>query len=139
MESLVTREGRLRRTSGEMYPVALFEAWQKGDELQQGDAPLPKSGTIAQKAEHQQENSMKKRRKKNTAWYDEVTVICKWTCQRVLVASVSNSATVRMQPPKKKCCFKKWFPEPAESVWKAWKYLEQVLNIVLIFTACSQY
>jgi hypothetical protein len=50
-----------------MYPVALFEAWQKGDELQQGDAPLPKSGTIAQKAEHQQENSMKKRRKKNTA------------------------------------------------------------------------
>ena len=29
--------------------------------------------------------------------------------QYILVAGVSNSATVRMQPPKKKCCFKNNF------------------------------
>ena len=55
-----------------VYPVALFEAWWKGDELRQGDTPLPKPGTNAQKAEHQQENLMKKRRKKNTARHDKV-------------------------------------------------------------------
>lgn len=55
-----------------VYPVALFEAWRKGDRLRQGDAPLPKSGTNAQKAEQKQEDLMKKRRKKAAAQHDDV-------------------------------------------------------------------
>lgn len=55
-----------------VYPVALFEAWRKGDRLRQGDAPLPKSGTNAQKAEQKQEDLMKKRRKKAAAQHNDI-------------------------------------------------------------------
>ena len=50
-----------------VYPVALFEAWRKGDTLPSGDAPIPKEGTKAHKAQEKQEDLMNKRRKKESA------------------------------------------------------------------------
>jgi hypothetical protein len=57
-----------------VYPVALFEAWRKGDTLPEGDAPFPKPGTKAHKAEQKQEEMMKKRRKKNAAQREAIDV-----------------------------------------------------------------
>jgi len=57
-----------------VYPVALFEAWRKGDTLPEGDAPFPKPGTKAHKAEQKQEEMMKKRHKKNAAQREAIDV-----------------------------------------------------------------
>jgi hypothetical protein len=53
-----------------VYAVALFEAWRKGDALPDGDAPYPKEGTKAHKAQEKQEELMNKRRKKESAQHE---------------------------------------------------------------------
>jgi len=55
-----------------VYPVALFEAWQKGESLPHDDAPFPKEGTKAHKAHERQEDLMNKRRKKESAQHKDV-------------------------------------------------------------------
>jgi len=44
---------------------------------------------------------------------------------------ILNGNPVKKKPPKKECCFKRWFYEHAESIGKAWKYLLEVTNVIL--------
>jgi hypothetical protein len=57
-----------------VYLVALFEACRKGNELPDGDAPNPKEGTKAYKAQEKQEQLMNKHYKKESAQWEMVNL-----------------------------------------------------------------
>ncbi|KAJ7741809.1 hypothetical protein DFH07DRAFT_777994 [Mycena maculata] len=56
-----------------VYPVALFQAWQVGDIIPDGDAPLPKKRSKVKAAQEHTTELMQRRRKKNAARQADTT------------------------------------------------------------------